>query len=189
VFDQHRVDRGSSKNRRCTAALRLPRLWHLVGMGQDSTTARIQALDEGTLLLCIALLDHALYKDIYDSVIVSSLAALGIGKDGCFVEATIYTSHVSALIKVAQLLVIQRSVLAVERDEVDYAADILDVMQDRRRKRKEEIIELMATLTSHNEHQFPSYIRHSSGIYEFCSSILASPSRLNGLPVLARILP
>jgi hypothetical protein len=35
------------------------------GMGQDSTTARI-----ATLPICIALLDHALYKDIYDSVIV-----------------------------------------------------------------------------------------------------------------------
>jgi hypothetical protein len=111
-------------------------------MDQHSTTARIQALDEATLLLCIALLDHALYKDIYDSVIVSSLAALGIGKDGCFVEATIYTSHVSAFIKVAQLLVIQRSVVAVERDEVDYTADILDVMQDRRRKRTGRLLNL-----------------------------------------------
>jgi hypothetical protein len=100
-------------------------------IGQESTTAQIQALDEATLLLCIALLNHALYKDIYDSVIVGFLAVLGIRNDGCFSEATNYTSHLSAFIKIAQLLVIQRSVLAVELDEVDHAADILDVMQDR----------------------------------------------------------
>jgi hypothetical protein len=98
---------------------------------QKLSTAQIQALDEATLLLCIALLDHALYKDIYDSVIVGFLAVLGIRKEGCFSEATNYTSHLSAFIKIAQLLVIQRSVLAVELDEVDHAADILDMMQDR----------------------------------------------------------
>lgn len=100
-------------------------------IGQESAAGQIAALDQATLLLCIALLDHALYKDIYDSVIVGFLAVLGIRKDGCFSEATNYTSYLSAFIKMAQLLVIQRSVLAVELDEADHAADILDVMQDR----------------------------------------------------------
>lgn len=100
-------------------------------IGQESAAAQIIALDEATLLLCIALLDHALHKDIYDSIIVGFLAVPGIRKDGCFSEATAYTSYLSAFIKMAQLLVIQRSVLAVELDEVDYVADILDVMQDR----------------------------------------------------------
>jgi hypothetical protein len=92
---------------------------------------QIQALDKSTLLLCIALLDHALYKEIYDSIIVGFFAVLGIGKDGCFVVPTNYTSHLSAFVKIAQLLVIQCAVLAVELGGVDHAADILDVMQDR----------------------------------------------------------
>jgi len=100
-------------------------------ISQESTTAQIQALDKATLLLCIALLDHALYKDIYDSVIVGFFAILKIRKDGCFSEATNYTSHLFAFIKIAQLLIIQRSVLAVKLDEVDHATDILNVMQDR----------------------------------------------------------
>jgi hypothetical protein len=97
----------------------------------ESMADQIQALDQATLLLCIALLDHALHKDIYDSVIVGFFAVLGIRKDGCFSEAVNYTTHLSAFIKIAQLLVVQRSVLAVELDEVDHVADILDVMQDR----------------------------------------------------------
>ncbi|KFY97507.1 hypothetical protein V500_02040 [Pseudogymnoascus sp. VKM F-4518 (FW-2643)] len=60
-------------------------------IGQELAAAQIAALDQATLLLCIALLDHALYKDIYDSVIVGFLAVLGIKKDGCFSEATNYT--------------------------------------------------------------------------------------------------
>jgi hypothetical protein len=75
-------------------------------IGQESAAAQMAALDQATLLLCIALLDHALYKDIYDSVIVGFLAVLGIKKDGCFSEATNYTSYLSAFIKMAQLLVI-----------------------------------------------------------------------------------
>jgi hypothetical protein len=67
-------------------------------IGQESTAAQIQALDKATLLLCIAFLDHALYKDIYDSVIVGFFAVLSIRKDGCFSEATNYTSHLSAFI-------------------------------------------------------------------------------------------
>jgi hypothetical protein len=70
-------------------------------IGQESTTAQIQALDKATLLFCIVLLDHAFYKDIYDSVIVGFLAVLGIRNDGCFLEAINYTSHLSAFIKIA----------------------------------------------------------------------------------------
>jgi hypothetical protein len=58
-------------------------------------------LDEATLLFCISLLDHSLYKDIYDSAIIGFLAVLGIGKDGRFLEATSYTSRLSAFINIA----------------------------------------------------------------------------------------
>ncbi|KAH8797773.1 hypothetical protein F5884DRAFT_864267 [Xylogone sp. PMI_703] len=49
-----------------------------------SSAAQIQALDQSTLLLGIALLDHALHGDIYNRVVVGFLAILGIGKDGSF---------------------------------------------------------------------------------------------------------
>ena len=50
-----------------------------------------QALDHATLMLYITLLDHALYKDIYNSIIVGFLAVLAIRKDGSFSEAIGYT--------------------------------------------------------------------------------------------------
>jgi len=56
---------------------------------------------------------------------------LGINSEGSYYEATAYTPHLSAFVKMAQLLVVQRAVLAVDEDEVDHAADILDAMQDR----------------------------------------------------------
>lgn len=39
-----------------------------------------EKLDEACLLLCIALLDHPLHSNIYNSVIVGFLAVLGINK-------------------------------------------------------------------------------------------------------------
>jgi hypothetical protein len=83
------------------------------------------------LLLCIALLDHQLHGNIYDSIIVGFLAVLGIKAKGSYHEALAYTTHLSAFVKMAQLLVVQRAVVAVEEDEVDYPSDIIDVMQDR----------------------------------------------------------
>jgi hypothetical protein len=90
-----------------------------------------QELDRACLLLCIALLDHQLHGNIYDSVVVGFFAVLGINSQGTYHEATTYTPSLSAFVKLAQLLVVQRAVLAVEADEVDHAADILDTMQDR----------------------------------------------------------
>lgn len=56
---------------------------------------------------------------------------LGIKAKGSYHEALAYTTHLSAFVKMAQLLVVQRAVVAVEEDEVDYPSDIIDVMQDR----------------------------------------------------------
>lgn len=90
-----------------------------------------EKLDEACLLLCIALLDHPLHGNVYDSIIIGFLAVLGINKHGSYHEPLTYTTNLSAFIKMAQLLVVERTVLAVEKDEVDHPADILDVMQDR----------------------------------------------------------
>lgn len=88
-------------------------------------------IDRACLLLCIALLDHALHGDIYDSVVVGFLAVLGISPAGTYHKATAYTPFLSAFVKLAQLLVVQRAVLAVEEDEVDYPSELLDAMQAR----------------------------------------------------------
>jgi hypothetical protein len=93
--------------------------------------AQYQEVDRACLLLCITLLDHPLHGNIYDSVIVGFLAVLGINPKGGYHEATTYTPSLSAFVKLSQLLVVQRAVLAVEEDEVDHPSEILDVMQDR----------------------------------------------------------
>jgi hypothetical protein len=93
---------------------------------------RQQKLDSACLQFCIALLDHRLMGDIFDSAIVGFLAVLGIdtAREG-FQEATAYTPHLSALIKISQLLVLQRAVVAAEGGETEYPAQMIEVMQDR----------------------------------------------------------
>jgi hypothetical protein len=88
-------------------------------------------VNKACLLFCIRLLDHQLHGNIYDSPVVGFLAVLGINPQGSYREATTYTTSLSAFVKIAQLLVVQRVVLAVEEDEVDHIADVLEVMQDR----------------------------------------------------------
>jgi hypothetical protein len=62
------------------------------------------ALDESCLGLCIALLDHDLRGDLFESVIVGYLAVLGIDDArGTLREACQYTP-LSGLIKIAQML-------------------------------------------------------------------------------------
>jgi hypothetical protein len=103
---------------------------------------QLQKLDSACLQLCIALLDHALYGDIYDSILVGFLAVLGIrvsdndndssnSQSRKLEEAVLYTPKLSAFIKCAQLLVLQRTVVAAEQKEVDYPATMLEVMHRR----------------------------------------------------------
>jgi hypothetical protein len=69
---------------------------------------------------------------IFDSVIVGFLAVLGIdsAREG-FQEATTYTSHLSALIKIAQMRILRRAVAAAEDGKTEYPAQMIEVMQDR----------------------------------------------------------
>ena len=95
----------------------------------EAALERHQEIDRACLLLCIALLDHPLYGNIHGSVIVGFLAVLGINSQGAYRETTTYTPSLSAFIKLSQLLVVQRAVLAVDEDEVDHPSDILDAMK------------------------------------------------------------
>jgi hypothetical protein len=89
-------------------------------------------LDDICLRFCISLLDHVLRGDLFQSVVIGFFAAKGINEDKKILkEAYDYTPTLSAFIKVAQMLAIQRSVRAAEDGEVEYPGDLLDEMRDR----------------------------------------------------------
>jgi hypothetical protein len=90
-----------------------------------------EKLDKACLLLCIALLDHPLRGNIYDGIIIIFLAILGITSKGSFHDAPTYTTCLSALIKTAQVLVVERALLAVKKDKADHFTNIFNAMQER----------------------------------------------------------
>jgi hypothetical protein len=100
---------------------------------RDSFLEPLQAkLDQACLRFCIALLDHRLMGPIDDSVIVGFLAVQGIDvKKNGFYEAACYTTHLSALVKMAQLLVLRQAIAAKEAGECEYPAQALEEMQER----------------------------------------------------------
>lgn len=101
-------------------------------LGEDERQSQQRTLDSTCLRFCISLLDHRLMGDIYDSVVIGFLAVLGIdtAREG-FQEATTYTPHLSGLIKISQMLVLQRAVTAAEEGETEYPAQMIETMQDR----------------------------------------------------------
>lgn len=90
-------------------------------------------LDRACLQLCIALLDHTLQGDHFESVVLSFLAVLGIDENpgGVFRGPLSYSPDLSKFIKMAQMLVVQRSVVAAEEREVEHPSDMLDEMRER----------------------------------------------------------
>lgn len=91
-----------------------------------------EPLDKACLDLCIALLDHHLPGNIYESAIVGFLAVLGVDEaNGSFFEAPSYTPKLSAFIKIAQLLVLQKAVYAVEDGLAEDSLTPLDEMRKR----------------------------------------------------------
>lgn len=107
----------------------------LLFLGQSDNESVLKfwaSADRACLELCISLLDQRLMGNIYESIFVGFLAVLGINsaKDG-FQEAATYTSHLSAVIKIAQLLVIQRAVSAAELGETEYPAQMIETLQSR----------------------------------------------------------
>ncbi|KAH5618970.1 hypothetical protein HBI23_245980 [Parastagonospora nodorum] len=93
----------------------------------------VRNLDRACLLLCIALLDHTLQGDHFESVILSFLAVLGIDENpgGIFRGPLSYSPDLSKFIKMAQMLVVQRSVVAAEEGEVEHPSYMLDEMRER----------------------------------------------------------
>jgi hypothetical protein len=90
-------------------------------------------LDRACLLLCIALLDHTLQGDHFESVVLGFLAVLGIDENpgGVFRGPLSYSPELSKFIKMAQMLVVQRAVVAAEEGEVEYPSEMLNKMRER----------------------------------------------------------
>ncbi|KAI8710673.1 hypothetical protein NCS52_01548100 [Fusarium sp. LHS14.1] len=107
------------------------------GQSPDHSEELKKRLDDKCLVLMVSLLDHKLYGDVYDSIVISFLAVMGIRRDATsgnaqkLFEAAEFTPKLSALIKMGQLLVAERALLAVELDEADVPAYALEEMQDR----------------------------------------------------------
>lgn len=89
------------------------------------------AMDRACLLFCISLLDHTLKGDLFESTLIGFLAVLGINsKKQILMDACAYTPFLSGLIKIGQMLVIQRAVLAAEKGDIEHSADLLNEMRE-----------------------------------------------------------
>jgi hypothetical protein len=95
--------------------------------------AELQArLDQATLDLSIALLDHPLKGDLFESTLVGFLAVLGVdAARQTLQDPYSYTSYLSGLVKMAQMLVALRVVRDTITGQVSHPADALDEMRER----------------------------------------------------------
>jgi hypothetical protein len=94
--------------------------------------AKLQAqLDQATLDLSIMLLDHPLKGDLFKSTLVGFLVVLGVDATRqTFWDLYSYTSSLSRLVKVAQMLVALRVVREAKAGHVSHPADALDEMRE-----------------------------------------------------------
>jgi hypothetical protein len=89
-------------------------------------------LDQACLALSIALLDHTLKGDLFESTLVAFLAVLGVDPARqTFREPYSYTSYLSGLVKMAQMLVALQAVHLTKAGAVSHPADALDEMRER----------------------------------------------------------
>ncbi|KAJ5880166.1 uncharacterized protein N7473_011219 [Penicillium subrubescens] len=89
-------------------------------------------LDNAYLALSIALLDHPLKQDLFESTVIGFLAVLRVDVERqTFREPCDYTSNLSAVIKIAQMLVVEQAVQMADDGLVTHPADALDDMRER----------------------------------------------------------
>jgi len=113
------------------------------GLAYNQNQELRSRLDDQLILFLVSLFDHKLYGDIYESLVVGFIAAISIrqealnesggisGTQRILCEASETTPKLSALIKMAQLLIAERSLLAVKLDETDAPGKTLEEMQER----------------------------------------------------------
>lgn len=84
-------------------------------------------------MLCISLLDYNVRGSYFKSPVLSFLAVLGIDKtkDYGFYGPYMYSPQLSKFIKIAQMLVIERAVLAADEGAIEYPSDLLDEIRQR----------------------------------------------------------
>ncbi|GFF60414.1 predicted protein [Aspergillus udagawae] len=84
------------------------------------------------LALLIALLDHPLKGDLFNSTLVGFLVVLGVDPARqTFRDPYGYTSYLSGLVKIAQMLVALQAVCLAKTSQVTHPADALDEMCER----------------------------------------------------------
>jgi hypothetical protein len=112
--------------------LRLPSAQDKQHTKQCNTTEPTPQDQNGCLQLCIALLDHQIKGRLTDSIVVGFLAANGINKECTgFDEAVVATSPLSALVKMAQLLLLRYCAHEHEAGRSDFPSELVAQMQDR----------------------------------------------------------
>ena len=98
----------------------------------DAKNRALSQLDEACLALSIALLDHPLRGDLFESPMVGFLAVLGVDAERqTFRDPYSYTTYLSGLFKMAQMLVAEQAVQMAENGVVTHPADALDDMRER----------------------------------------------------------
>jgi hypothetical protein len=94
--------------------------------------AEAAALDQACLALSIALLDHPLKGDLFESMLISFLAVLGVNAaQQTFHEPYGYTGHLSGLVKMGQMLVVKQAIQMADEGLVTHPSDALDSMRER----------------------------------------------------------
>lgn len=89
-------------------------------------------LDDACLDFCIALLDHDLKGDLFESSVLGYLATMGIDtKNSRFYEAQTYTPMLSGFIKISQMLVLQKAISATDKELTEEPMDVLEEMRER----------------------------------------------------------
>ncbi|KAH1429790.1 hypothetical protein KXX32_004328 [Aspergillus fumigatus] len=90
------------------------------------------ALDQACLALSIALLNHPLKGDLFESTLIGFLAILGVdAARQTFHEPYGYTGHLSGLVKMGQMLVVEQAVQMVDEGLVTHPSNALDSMRER----------------------------------------------------------
>lgn len=90
------------------------------------------ALNWACLLFCVSLINHTLKGDLYESVVVAFLAVAGIDvKKRIFKLPANFTLLLLGLIKIGQMLVMQRAVVAVKEGDIAHPSDMLSKMHER----------------------------------------------------------
>ncbi|KAH3951994.1 hypothetical protein HBH53_049120 [Parastagonospora nodorum] len=90
------------------------------------------ALIAACMRFCIALLDHKIKGKLSSSIVISFLSVLGINtaRNG-FEDAVSYTSKLSGLVKLAQLVVVRQALADFESGQADSPNDAVGALQDR----------------------------------------------------------